>query len=96
MLREGVVGGGGIDGYFGEQGLPVGINECLERFHRECVDVVIIYCDIFHPLLLIALSVNFFLLLTLNCVAVPPTPATTCQSYLFHAHEYSRVTVPIL
>ncbi len=38
MLREWVVGGGGLDGYFGEQGLPVGIQECLERFHRQCVD----------------------------------------------------------
>ncbi len=25
-------------GYFGELGLPVGIQECLERFHRGCVD----------------------------------------------------------
>ncbi len=32
------MGGGGLDGYFGEQGLPVGIQECLERFHRGCVD----------------------------------------------------------
>ncbi len=32
------VGGGGLDGYFGEQGLPAGIQECLERFHRGCVD----------------------------------------------------------
>ncbi len=31
------MGGGGLDGYFGEQGLPVGIQECLERFHRGCV-----------------------------------------------------------
>ncbi len=38
MLSEWVVGGGGLDGYFGEQGLPAGIQECLERFHRECVD----------------------------------------------------------
>ncbi len=38
MLREWVVGGGGLDGYFGEQRLPVGIQECLERFHRGCVD----------------------------------------------------------
>ncbi len=38
MLREWVVGGGGLDGYFGEQGLPVGIQECRERFHRRCVD----------------------------------------------------------
>ncbi len=30
--------GGGLDGYFGEQGLPVGIQECLERFHRGCDD----------------------------------------------------------
>ncbi len=32
------MGGGGLDGYFGEQGLPVFIQECLERFHRGCVD----------------------------------------------------------
>ncbi len=38
VLREWAVGGGGLDGYFGEQGLPVGIQECLERFHRRCVD----------------------------------------------------------
>ncbi len=38
VLREWVVGGGGLDGYFGEQGLPVGIQECLERFYRGCVD----------------------------------------------------------
>ncbi len=30
--------GGGLGGYFGEQGLPMGIQECLERFHRRCVD----------------------------------------------------------
>ncbi len=36
--REWVVGGGGLDGYFGEQGLPAGIQECLERFHLRCVD----------------------------------------------------------
>ncbi len=38
MLREWVVEGGGLYGYFGEQGLPAGIQECLERFHRRCVD----------------------------------------------------------
>ncbi len=38
MLREWVVGGGGLDGYFGKQGLPVGIQEYLERFHRGCAD----------------------------------------------------------
>ncbi len=38
VLREWVVKGGGLDGYFGEQGLPVGIQECLERFHRGFVD----------------------------------------------------------
>ncbi len=32
------MGGGGLDGYFGEQGLPVGIQEYLERFHRGCAD----------------------------------------------------------
>ncbi len=37
VLREWAVGGGGLDGYFGEQGLPVGIQEYLERFHRGCV-----------------------------------------------------------
>ncbi len=38
VLREWVVRGGGLDGYFGEQGQPVGIQEWLERFHRGCVD----------------------------------------------------------
>ncbi len=38
MLREWVVGRGGLDGYFGEQELPVGIQECLERFQGGCVD----------------------------------------------------------
>ncbi len=32
------MGAGGLNGYFGEQGLPVGIQECLERFHRGCTD----------------------------------------------------------
>ncbi len=30
--------GGGLYGYCGEQGLPAGIKECLERFHRRSVD----------------------------------------------------------
>ncbi len=30
VLREWVVGRGWLDGYFGEHGLPVGIQECLE------------------------------------------------------------------
>ncbi len=38
VLREWVVRVGELDGYFGEQGLPVGIHECLETFHREYVD----------------------------------------------------------
>ncbi len=38
MLREWIERGGGLDGYFREQGLPVGIQEGLERFHRGCVD----------------------------------------------------------
>ncbi len=29
---------GGLDGYFGEQGLPVAIQEGLERFQRGFVD----------------------------------------------------------
>ncbi len=37
VWREWVVEGG-LDGYFEEQGLPAGIQECLERFHRRCVD----------------------------------------------------------
>ncbi len=32
------MGDGGLDGYIGEQGLPVGTQECLERFHGGCVD----------------------------------------------------------
>ncbi len=32
------MGGGGLDGYLGEQGLPMGIQECLEGFQRGCVD----------------------------------------------------------
>ncbi len=31
VLRERVVRGSGLDEYFGEQGLPLGIPECLER-----------------------------------------------------------------
>ncbi len=38
VLGKWVVGGGGLDGCFGEQGLSVGIQERLERFHRGCVD----------------------------------------------------------
>ncbi len=38
VLREWVVRGDGLDGYFGEQRLPVGIEECLERFQRGGVD----------------------------------------------------------
>ncbi len=29
---------GGFDGHSGEQGMPVGIQGCLERFHQGCVD----------------------------------------------------------
>ncbi len=32
------MGGGGLDGYFGEQGLPAGIQGYLERFHRGCIE----------------------------------------------------------
>ncbi len=27
-----------VGGHFGEQGLPVGIQECLERFHRRGIE----------------------------------------------------------
>ncbi len=37
-LGERVVRVDGLDGYIGEQVLPVGIQECLERFYRGCVD----------------------------------------------------------
>ncbi len=33
-----VVKWGGFYGYFGEQGLPVGVQECLKGFHRGYVD----------------------------------------------------------
>ncbi len=38
MLREWVVEGDGLYGYFGEQGLLAGIQEWLERFYRRSVD----------------------------------------------------------
>ncbi len=38
VLREWVVGGDGLDEYFGEQRLPEGIHKRLERFHRGCVN----------------------------------------------------------
>ncbi len=39
MLREWVVEGGGLYGYFGEQGLPAGIQECLERFQDDALTI---------------------------------------------------------
>ncbi len=38
------MGGSGLDEYFGEPGLPVGIQKCLERFHRGCVDYLSRQC----------------------------------------------------
>ncbi len=38
VLREWVVGGSGLDGYFGERGQPLGIQEYLEGFHRGCFE----------------------------------------------------------
>ncbi len=38
VLREWVVRGGWLHGYFGEQGLPVGIQEWLEGLPPGCVD----------------------------------------------------------
>ncbi len=32
------MGGGRLGGYFVEQGLPVGIQVCLEGFYQGCVD----------------------------------------------------------
>ncbi len=48
VLREWVVGGGGLDGYFGEQGLPVGIQKCLERWvawiaYSRCGRIKVLY-----------------------------------------------------
>ncbi len=41
VQREWVVGEGGLYGYFGEQGLSMGVQECLEGFHRGCVNYLI-------------------------------------------------------
>ncbi len=38
LLRERVVEGGGLYGYFREKGLPMSVQECLEEFHRGCAD----------------------------------------------------------
>ncbi len=38
VLWNWVVGRGRLYGYSGEQGIPVGIKECLEGFHWGCVD----------------------------------------------------------
>ncbi len=38
VQRECVVGEGGLYGYFREQGLSMGVQECLEGFHRGCID----------------------------------------------------------
>ncbi len=37
VCAEGM-GGGGLYGCFGEQELPIGVQECIERFHRGFVD----------------------------------------------------------
>ncbi len=39
VLGEWDVRGGGLDGYLREQGLPVGIHECLERFHPSALTI---------------------------------------------------------
>ncbi len=38
VQRECVVWGGGFYRYFREQGLLVGVQECLDGFHQRCVD----------------------------------------------------------
>ncbi len=40
VLSECVMGGRWLDGYFEEQGMPVGNQECLEKFRRGCVDYI--------------------------------------------------------
>ncbi len=39
VLREWVDGGGGLDGYFGEQGLAVGIWSALRDFSEDAVTI---------------------------------------------------------
>ncbi len=51
--------------------------------------VVIIYCSIFPPLLLTALSVNLVVLLTLSCVTVPQ------PSYYLSIISFSRSRVQL-
>ncbi len=51
------------------------------------IRVVIIYCNIFLPLLLTALSVNLVVLLTLSCVTVPQ------PSYYLSIKPFSRSRV---
>ncbi len=38
VQREWAVQWDVLYGYFGEQGLPVGVQKCLEGSHRGCVD----------------------------------------------------------
>ncbi len=38
VQREWVVGGVGLNGHFSEQGLPMGVQDCLEGFHQVYVD----------------------------------------------------------
>ncbi len=38
VQREWVVGGGGLNGHFSEQGLPMGVQDCLKGFHQGYVD----------------------------------------------------------
>ncbi len=48
MLREWVVRGGGLDEYFGEQGQPVGIQECLENVGKFTSGFMSEYGKCFH------------------------------------------------
>ncbi len=38
VQSEWVLGEGGLYEFFWEQGPPVGVQMCLERFHRQCID----------------------------------------------------------
>ncbi len=67
----------------------------IVKAESASISVVIIYCNVSLPLLLTVISIYLGPLLTLSCVTGSPTPATTSQSYLSHAHGYSCKTVPL-
>ncbi len=70
------MGEGGLDGHFGETLLPVGIQECLERFHRRCVDYLrrqlVLKWDNPNGESELATARTASLLVELECVAASP------------------------